>query len=223
MATIDPKDGSLIFHVVYDGIPFSGKTESIKALGRVLDRPVTTPDEDDGRTLFFDWLEYEGGLRMGRPIRCRVIAVPGQDALVGRRSTILAAADVVIFVFDSSPEGFARSIDHFRDLQRRLSTRERKIPVLIQVNKQDVTGAVPPSVVLDNIGSGYRSFPTVATEAQGVRAAFVLSVGEALRSLESAEKLYSQGDSFTTQELSIPSPEELSRILQEVGGPAESR
>ena len=221
MAILDPESDNLILHIVYDGAPRSGKTESIRALGRLLGRPVDTPREREGRTLYFDWLEYEGGLRLGRPIHCRVVAVPGQARLGRRRSTILSAADVVIFVVDSSPEGYASSLRQFRNLQRQLEARDRKIPVFIQLNKRDVEGALDPSVILNNLGAGFQRthVATVATEGNGIRETFVFAVGEALRYLDEAGELYKKGNEFSTREVCLPKPDQLVKILADLDRP----
>ena len=81
MATFDPNTGQLILQIVYDGAAFSGKTASVESLGRILRRPVVSPEIREGRTLFFDWMEYDGGYRFGRPIASRVLSVPGQKEL----------------------------------------------------------------------------------------------------------------------------------------------
>ncbi len=221
MAILDPETNKLVLHVVYDGAPRSGKTESIRALGRLLGRPVDTPRERDGRTLYFDWLEYEGGLRLGRPIQCRVVAVPGQARLGRRRSAILSAADVVIFVVDSTPEGFPGSLRQFKNLQSQLEARDRKIPVYVQLNKRDLEDTLDPSTILNNLGAGYKQahVATVATEGSGIREAFVFAVGEALRHLNEAGALYNKASELSTQEMSLPKPDQLVKLLADLDNP----
>lgn len=221
MAILDPETDNLVLHVVYDGAPRSGKTESIRSLGRLLGRPVATPRERDGRTLFFDWLEYKGGLRLGRPIQCRVVAVPGQARLGRRRSTILTAADVVIFVVDSTPEGFPGSLRQFKNLQKQLKARDREVPIFLQLNKRDLEGALDPTIILNNLGAGFRGvhLTTVATEGDGIRESFVFAVGEALRCLEETGALYDKGNEFSTQEVGLPTPDQLVNILSDLDRP----
>ena len=216
MASFHPENGNLILNVVYDGAPRSGKTESMRALGRLLGREVHTPKEENGRTLYFDWLEYEGGMRHGGPICCRVAGVPGQAALRRRRVAILGGADVVIFVVDSTPEGFPASLKMFKDLFGILEVREREIPVLVQLNKRDLDGALDAATIRGVLGAeatrrGHKE--TVAVDGQGIRELFVLAVGEALRCLESGDNLYRSGNEFRTQEVGLPNREQLLDIL----------
>ena len=76
MAVIDDTRGVLVVRIVYDGPALSGKTTSLKALARGVSSQVTTPAESAGRTLFFDWVDYVGGLFDGRQIRCQIVSVP---------------------------------------------------------------------------------------------------------------------------------------------------
>ena len=84
MAVIDDTRGVLVVRIVYDGPALSGKTTSLKALARGVGREITTPQETAGRTLFFDWVDYVGGLFDGRQIRCQIVSVPGQLDLAER-------------------------------------------------------------------------------------------------------------------------------------------
>ena len=57
MAVLHPDDDVLVLSVVYDGPPEAGKTTSVRALAKSVGREVYTPEEQDGRTVYFDWLE----------------------------------------------------------------------------------------------------------------------------------------------------------------------
>src|ERR1700761_5646260 len=107
MAILDPRSDAVVIRVVYDGAPMAGKSTSVRALGRGLGGKVVTPAEISGRTLYFDWLDYTGGLFEGRRIRCQIVSVPGQAALAPRRRHLLESADAVVFVGDSTPAGLA--------------------------------------------------------------------------------------------------------------------
>src|SRR6202790_1744660 len=106
MAVLDPRSDTVVIRVVYDGAPMAGKSTSVGALGRGLGSDVYSPAEVGGRTLYFDWLDYTGGLFEGRRIRCQIISVPGQATLAPRRRRLLESADAIVFVSDSSPEAF---------------------------------------------------------------------------------------------------------------------
>jgi GTPase SAR1 family protein len=102
MAVLDPRNDTVVIRVVYDGAPMAGKSTSVGALGRGLGSNVYSPGEVSGRTLYFDWLDYTGGLFEGRRIRCQIISVPGQATLAPRRRRLLESADAIVFVGDSS-------------------------------------------------------------------------------------------------------------------------
>jgi hypothetical protein len=107
----------VVIRIVYDGAPMAGKSTSVRALGRGLGGEVVTPAEVSGRTLYFDWLDYTGGLFEGRRIRCQIISVPGQATLAPRRRRLLESADVIVFVGDSTPAGFAADRSYLNGVQ----------------------------------------------------------------------------------------------------------
>src|SRR5262249_17503275 len=134
----------VVIRVVYDGAPLAGKSTSVRALGRGLGTAVTTPGEIKGRTLYFDWLDYTGGLFEGRRIRCQVISVPGQATLAPRRRRLLERADVVVFVGDSSPSGFQADRPSLKGLCGVLDgLGEPRVGIVFQANKRDCPEAVP--------------------------------------------------------------------------------
>src|SRR6188472_2918680 len=116
MPTIDRERGVLVVRVVYDGPPLSGKTTTLRSLAQGLGVPIVSPEEQDGRTLFFDWVDYVGGLFEGRQIRCQIVSVPGQQELAKRRRLLLESADAVVMVGDTR----AAAIDTTYGLLREL-------------------------------------------------------------------------------------------------------
>ena len=116
MAFLDPADDTLVIRVVYDGAPMAGKTTSVRALASGVGGQAVTPREVEGRTLYFDWLDYTAGLFEGRRIRCQIVSVPGQALLASRRRRILESADAVVFVSDSTPEPHAVACDYLAGL-----------------------------------------------------------------------------------------------------------
>ena len=144
MAILDNESNNIVVRIVYAGPPLAGKTESLQALAGMLlgsraEQAVFSPDEAHGRTLYFDWLDYVGGFFKGRRVRCQIVAVPGQDALVERRRLILESADAVVFVVDSHPEQMAAATRHYREMTPWLERSENEPPVgvMIQANKRD--------------------------------------------------------------------------------------
>src|SRR5579863_7377207 len=140
MATLAPGRDMLVIRLVYDGPPQSGKTTSLKMLAGSLSRPIVAPEEADGRTLLFDWVEYIGGSYEGLPIRCQIVSVPGQRALHRRRQALLATADAVVFVADTTRRRLADTAECLQELRILLDARQEPRPgVVLQANKRDET------------------------------------------------------------------------------------
>lgn len=215
MAYLDSATGHLKLQIVYDGAPFSGKTSSVVALGCLLGSPVDSPGEEQGRTNFFDWMDYSGGLCHGNPVQCRVLTVPGQVDRTTRRELLLSAADAVLFVVDTSAGSFAVSQKWFESLGVLLGHRRYAPPVVLQLNKRDEADALPTRDVIDMIDPTLPYVETVATKGDGIREAFVLSVSLSIRGLRTSGRLYPSGV-FDTQELQLPDREQLLELLQQV-------
>src|ERR1700761_7968186 len=154
MAVIDPRNDTVVIRVVYDGAPMAGKSTSVGVLGRGLGSSVYTPAEVSGRTLYFDWLDYTGGLFEGRRIRCQIISVPGQATLAPRRRRLLESADVIVFVGDSSPAGFITDRAYLSGLSRVLDGLPGPpVGLVLQANKRDHPHAVPMQSIRSMLGS----------------------------------------------------------------------
>ncbi len=187
MAYYDSGLGKYVVRIVYDGAPLSGKTTSLVTLagllGRKGDSAVFSPGEASGRTLFFDWLDYEGGLFNGKGIRCQIVSVPGQKALDDRRQRLLSTADAIVFVFDSTEDRYRESLEYFRDLPSACSDEVQTAPgILLQANKRDLVSAVPMTELKEAVGDARNVgiIESSAVSGDGVRHSFVLGVGLAL-------------------------------------------
>lgn len=180
MAILDAERNAVVIRIVYDGPPEAGKTTSLRALSASLARPMTTPAQAGERTLFFDWLEYTGGLFEGRQIRCQVVSVPGQAELAHRRRALLEAADVVVFVSDSTHLEEARvAIREMRGVLRDVSGPP--VGFIVQANKRDRPGAADLGTLREALADdGAAVLESVATSGSGVREAFVFAVRLAL-------------------------------------------
>lgn len=172
----------IALRIVVDGASSAGKTSTARSLAERLGRPVTTPQEDGtGRTVWFDWLDHVGGRSDGRPLRTQVVTVPGH--LPDRRRRLLATADAVLFVADTSHIGMpgaVRALDELRDLIAGLPAPRPGI--VVQANKRDLPG---PSIdaVRRRLGLAPADelVETRALDGDGVRQAFVFAVRLALR------------------------------------------
>ncbi|HVY30828.1 MAG TPA: GTPase domain-containing protein [Polyangiaceae bacterium] len=207
MAVIDDKKGVLVVRIVYDGPAFSGKTTSLRALARGVSSQMTTPAETAGRTLYFDWVDYVGGLFDGRQIRCQIISVPGQLDLAERRRCLLETADAMVLVLDTREHEWEFSLEWVKATVLRCRSKDPPVGLVLQANKRDAADAVP----LPEIRAGLAGLPPVAlvqssaTSGDGIREAFVLGVRMALdrvRALASVGKLgHGRPDDDTPEEL----------------------
>jgi len=180
LAILDTENNHVVIRLVYDGPPFSGKTTTLKALAGSLAREVYTPEEANGRTVYFDWMDYTGGLFEGYQIRCQMVSVPGQLMLADRRERLIETADVIVFVGDTARDEIDASITHLRSLARRL----KKMPgppigVVFQANKRDHPDAVGVAEIQEMLGrsmNGIGIVESIAKDGVGVRQAFVFGV-----------------------------------------------
>ena len=194
MATIDTQNNIIVLHVVYDGTTAAGKTACLHALRTVLkrDMPIISPAESDaGETLYFDWMEYQGGyFKGGYNILCQIITVPGREALQARRHFLLELADVVIFVADAS-NLTEETVNYFKELQEVAPPENEPFRIVVQANKQDLEDAIPTEEWQELLGdSEVRIVDTSAITGAGIREAFVMAVSFAIKR---ADGLMSKG------------------------------
>ncbi len=182
MPTIDPVRGVLVIRIVYDGPALSGKTTSLRALAKGVARTVECPGEKDGRTLYFDWLDYIGGIFEGRQIRCQIISVPGQRQLAKRRKVLLDSADAVVCVLDTRQPELEFGLQWLTDLCAHCRAEQPPVGVVLQANKRDASDAIPFEELRTraNAVAPIAIVESVARASDGIREAFVLAVRLAL-------------------------------------------
>jgi signal recognition particle receptor subunit beta len=181
MALVDPKLGNLVLRVVYDGPAWSGKTTSLRSLATSLGTQIFSTDGAEGRTMFFDWVDYTAGRFEGMPIRCQIVSVPGQQSLVERRRRVLETADVVVFVADSRLGAAAENLRSFALLREMAATPVPPIPIVTQANKRDLLPVVALDDLRDALGAGTMAMTeSIAQRGDGIRETFVLAVRLAL-------------------------------------------
>ena len=202
MATLAPDRGTLVIRLVYDGPPESGKTTSLRVLAGSLSREIRSPEEVEGRTLLFDWVEYIGGSYEGIPIRCQIVSVPGQRVLARRRKALLA---------DTTHRRIGETEECLRELRAFLDARPGPRPgVVLQANKRDQPDAEPLASLRARLDTGSIALiESIATEGTGIREAFVLSVRLAL---DRVRELVAQG----TLEVRRPDAETAEDLISQI-------
>lgn len=220
MAVLDPENDTIVIRVVYDGPPMAGKTTSVKKLASGLGGSVVVPEEVAGRTLFFDWLDYTGGLFEGRRIRCQIVSVPGQATLASRRRHLLQSADVVVFVGDSTRDAQPSVRSYLEGLRAVLAgVAGPPVGIVLQANKRDDPHAVPIEDMRQTLSAAefkIAIIESVATEGSGIREAFVFAVRLAL---DRVRELMRLGQISTTRP-EVNSAADLLSELKKVEGSA---
>jgi signal recognition particle receptor subunit beta len=185
---VDFAERQLTLKLVYYGPPLSGKTSNLRALHANVDKlnrgRLMTLDTRDDRTLFFDLLPIF--FRTSNfSFRIKVYTVPGQPVHEATRKIVLAGADGVVFVADSSPDQHQANRTAWHNLVANLAAFALdRIPVVVQYNKRDLENAVPIDTA-DRFGDpNRRLLEARATSGAGVAQTFFELVGAAWNYLD---------------------------------------
>lgn len=139
--------------IVYYGPAMSGKTTNLEQIharvpaNRRSDLVSLKTHED--RTLFFDFLQLELGKISGLTPKLQLYTVPGQSYYEASRKLVLRGADGVVFVADAAPGRISDNLTAWQDMKRHLKEMNislEAVPVVVQVNKQDLPGALSPEI-----------------------------------------------------------------------------
>jgi hypothetical protein len=101
----------------------------------------------------------------------QVVTATGQERFLATREFVLAGSDGVVFVADASPGREEENKQSFQELQA--LTRRTGIPIVVQLNKTDVAGAVSVGDLADLLGIPPESVKlAVAVKGEGVEETF---------------------------------------------------
>jgi signal recognition particle receptor subunit beta len=204
VAQVDFAERQLTLKLVYYGPPLSGKTSNLRALHAKVDKlnrgRLMTLDTRDDRTLFFDLLPIF--FRTSSfSFRMKVYTVPGQPVHEATRKVVLAGADGVVFVADSSPDQHQANRASWHNLVANLHAFGLdKVPIVVQYNKRDLDNAVPLAQA-DRFGDPRRAIVEArALEGEGVVQTFFELAGRSWehldRDLQLAQKLKIDAQTF---------------------------
>jgi signal recognition particle receptor subunit beta len=156
MAAIDVRNHRIDTKIVYYGPAQSGKTTNLinvhKRLPQEARGPMRSIDTVDERTLFFDFIPMQGIEVGGWNIRFHLYTVPGQVDYVRTRRAILGGADGIVFVADADPaqrEANRASMSELHSHLEHYGKDPATMPLIIQVNKTDLSNARPVAEVSD--------------------------------------------------------------------------
>jgi signal recognition particle receptor subunit beta len=189
MASFDQERGCYVVRVVYDGPGMAGKTTNLQKICEFVPAArrseMVTPAQLRGRTMFFDWLEVDGPRKAPAAIKLQLISVPGQIERNYRRRPLVEAADVVVFVCDAAPGQIADSLRAFARLRGSIKRLKKPIPVVVQVNKQDIEGALEPERMKKRLklADSVPILPASASLGKGVKETLAMATRHALQVL----------------------------------------
>lgn len=222
MAQWSRKERTLYTKVVYYGPAFGGKTTNLEALHRITDpeglNKLLSVCTSDDRTLFFDLLPFDLGDILGYQVAMKLYTVPGQVRYDTTRQVVLAGADAVIFVADSSAgreEQNRWSLQNLKMNMRAKRLDPAQVPVVFQFNKQDLADAAAPRIVASWLGIAEKDgVPAVATRGDGVLETFIAASRVML------ERLVEHADERTRKEIDA---RELGRQVEHAFAPYVDR
>ena len=149
MSTINFAAREINCKIVYYGPGMSGKTTNLKhvfsKVPPALRGEMISLATEDERTLFFDFLPLDLGSVQGFKTRFHLYTVPGQVFYNASRKLILRGVDGIVFVADSAPNRLRANAESMRNLRENLIEHGldiRSIPMILQVNKRDIEGAL---------------------------------------------------------------------------------
>ncbi len=177
MSTINFATREINFKIVYYGPGLSGKTTNLKYVYERIpeDRKgeMVSLSTEDERTLFFDFLPVDLGEVKGFKTRFHLYTVPGQVFYNASRKLILRGVDGLVFVADSAPNRLRANAESMRNLRENLAEYGlslEDVPMVLQVNKRDLSDALPVEMIRAVIDpkQRYPVFESVATRGVGV-------------------------------------------------------
>lgn len=186
MGFINVAEKTINAKLVYYGVGMGGKTTSLQAVHSILcprnEVQLVSINTEEDATLLFDFLPINLGQVEGFKIKIQGFTVPGQPKYRLMRKYVLSGADAVVFVVDSEcsrVEENQASWDGLYDNLRQNGIDPDKIPIVIQYNKRDLDDILSEEALDEQfkLRDGITSFPSVATENQGVFEAFVHAAG----------------------------------------------
>lgn len=163
--------------VVYYGPGMGGKTSNLKhvhaKVPEDLRGKLISVETEDERTLFFDFLPLDLGTVKGFKTRFHLYTVPGQTFYNASRKLVLRGVDGVVFVADSSPHRLRANAESMRNLRENLKAHgidPDTLPMVLQINKRDVPGALPTEMIRAVIDPDkrYITFEAQASAGLGV-------------------------------------------------------
>jgi signal recognition particle receptor subunit beta len=165
MAVFDAPSGIVTLKVVYYGPPAAGKTTNLERISPLLGNESTrlTPRlVGENRIVSLETPAGSLGRLMGMSVVVRLQTIQGEVPSAVGWSEMLADADGIVFVADSSPHARSDNVKALAGIRERLDGRGRSaaaIPVVMQWNKRDHDDARPIAEL--EMELNHRCFPSI--------------------------------------------------------------
>jgi signal recognition particle receptor subunit beta len=159
VALIDLDAREIHAKIVYFGPELSGKTTTLRAIADGI--PAETRGgfraiaSESARTIFSDSLPIDLGERLGFRLHWHLYTVPGQARSGGARAAVLQGVDGIVFVADAAPLRMAENMTSLAELESLLGGQGKHLaafPFVLECNKSDLPGALPPGEMLAGLG-----------------------------------------------------------------------
>jgi mutual gliding-motility protein MglA len=187
MGFINVAERTINAKLVYYGVGVGGKTTSLQQVHGILcprnEVQLVSINTEQDSTLLFDFLPINLGHVGGFKIRIQGFTVPGQPKYKQMRKYVLQGADAVVFVVDSQRSRLQENVESLQSMREHLRTgsgTSEDVPIVVQYNKRDL-----PDILTEpeldrqfRFRSDIATFPSVATDGQGVFEAFVEATAE---------------------------------------------
>jgi len=162
--------------IVYCGPGLSGKTTNIQEIYKKTSpekrADLVTLEEQNERTLFFDFLPLDYGEIRGFKTRFHLYSIPGQNFYEESRRLILRGVDGLVFVADSQIERMDENLQSLSELKNNLEhigADISKTPFVFQWNKRDLANISTIEELNENLNSwGHASIEAIANRGEGV-------------------------------------------------------
>lgn len=146
MSIITIHNKTIQLKIVYYGPGDSGKTSSIKYVGKTYhgdsQSDIISLKTKEGHTLFFDFLPIDMKTDDGYRIRTLLYTIPGHVRYDVTRKLVLNGVDGIVFVADSRAGCRQDNKTSLEQLRSNLEEQKRDladIPLVMQYNKSDLS------------------------------------------------------------------------------------
>lgn len=193
MSFINEKTKEVNCKVVYYGAPRCGKSTSLKSICKQVKKnskgELISLNQDDDRTLFFDFVPLTLGKYKNYSMRLHLYTVPGEMGYSQARSLTSKGVDGVVFVVDSQLDRMEANIQALQSLREILAKEGHDlstVPLVFQYNKRDVQNALPVEEMRAVLSQSVQAegLESVATENMGTFEVLEKIAGKVLRSLK---------------------------------------